>query len=210
MNLAPIRGILACLLLTLATTAQAQQRYVEGVHYQRLATRAYAQAHEGSSRSVVEVFWYGCGGCYAFDPLLNDWVARKGANIAFARAPIVWDANTKHHARLFYTTQALGLHAMHARIFDEIHQEKNYLLDEESSAALFAEFGVDAASFRKAFDSFGVDAELRKAETRQRETFIAGVPALIVDGTWLINTSAQVPSQQAMLDVADFLLASKP
>lgn len=210
MNLVLIRGIYTCLLLALAATAAAQERYVEGVHYQRLDTDAYAQTSAGAP-SVLEIFWYGCNHCYAFEPLLNDWAARKGEAVAFARAPMIWDANTKQHARLFYTTQALGLHEeMHARIFDEIHKERNFLLDADSSAALFTEFGIDAARFGQAFNSFGVDAELRKMETRQRDSFIPSVPALIVNGTWLINTTQQVPTQQAMLDVADFLLDRNP
>lgn len=209
MNLATVRGIFTCLLLALACTAQAQERYVEGVHYKRIDT-APARAADATA-SVLEVFWYGCGHCYAFEPLLNDWVERKGEAIAFARSPISWDANTKEHARLFYTTQALGLHAdMHARIFDEIHARRNYLLDESSVTALFADFGVDAAIVAKTTRSFGVDAELRKAETRQRAAGVSSVPALIVNDTWLVNVAGQVRSHQDMLDVADFLLDKKP
>ena len=216
MNLALVRGVFTCLSLALAATAHAQQRYVEGVHYQRIAEPGAALAlgagEEGNdAKSVLEVFWYGCGHCYAFDPLLDDWVARKGESFTFARSPMVWDDTTKQHARLFHTTQALGLHgAMHARIFDTIHKEGNYLLDDASTTALFAEFGVDADTYEKTAASFGVDASLRKTEAAQRELAIRSVPALIVDGTWLINTTQQVPTQQAMLDVADFLLNQNP
>lgn len=209
MNLATARGVFTCLLLTLAASAHAQQRYIEGVHYRRIAEPAAAVALGAaeSGRSVLEVFWYGCGHCYAFDPLLNDWVSRKDESVAFARSPMVWDDTTKQHARLFLTTQTLGLHAdMHARIFDSIHQERNYLLDDSSTAALFAEFGVDAEAYAETAASFGVDAALRKTESAQRELAIPSVPALIVDGKWLVNTTKQVPTQQDMLDVADYLL----
>ncbi|HEY0962586.1 MAG TPA: thiol:disulfide interchange protein DsbA/DsbL [Pseudomonadales bacterium] len=213
MNLALVRGVLACLLLSLAAAAHAQQRYIEGVHYQRIAEPAAAQAlgAANTGKSVVEVFWYGCGHCYAFEPLLNGWVARKGGSIAFARSPMVWDETTKQHARLFHATQALGLHAdMHARVFEAIHEERNYLLDDRSLAALFAEFGVDAQTHATSAGSFGVDAALRRTEAAQRELAIPSVPALIVNGTWMINTTREVPTHQAMLDVADYLLEQKP
>jgi protein dithiol oxidoreductase (disulfide-forming) len=200
MNLAKakVRGIFTCLLLILATTASAQvERFVEGVHYKRLAdvSAAYDLGATAAGKSVLEVFWYGCGHCYAFDPLLDDWVADKGTSIAFARTPMIWDETTQQHARLFHTAQALGLQQeMHARIFDEIHQKRNFLLDAAGIGALFADFGIAEEEFTKAFGSFGVDTAVRKAEARQRTIFIPSVPALIINGTYLINTTPQVPS----------------
>lgn len=214
MNLALVRGILACLLFTFAAGTQAQQRYVEGVHYQRVADPAAARslaAQDGGNSSVLEVFWYGCGFCYAFDPLLNDWIERKGDSIAFTRTPMVWDDTTKQHARLFYTTQALGVHdAMHAKIFDTIHRDRNYLLDDKASTAFFDKFDVDADTYAKTAASFGVDANVRKTEAALRKLKITGVPALIVDGQWIVNTTQAVPTHQAMLDVVDFLLTRNP
>jgi protein dithiol oxidoreductase (disulfide-forming) len=210
MNLAKVRGIFTCLLLTLAATANAPvERFVEGVHYQRLADvpAAYELGATADGKSVLEVFWYGCGHCYAFDPLLNAWIADKGDSIAFARTPMIWDETTQQHARLFHTAQALGLQEqMHARIFDEIHRKRNFLLDTTSIGALFADFGVGQEEFTKAFGAFGVDTAVRKAEARQRALFIPSVPALIVNGSYLINTTPEVPTHQAMLDVAEFLL----
>lgn len=214
MNLALVRGILTCLLVILAAASQAQQRYVEGVHYRRIANPAAAVAlgsPDDGSKSVLEIFWYGCGHCYAFDPLLNDWVARKADSIVFTRSPMVWDAATKQHARLFHATQALGLHdKMHTPIFDAIHRERNFLLDDASTAAFFAGYGVNEATYTKTASSFALDATLRKTETAQRALKIPSVPALIVNGRWLINTTPQVATHQAMLDVADYLLNQYP
>jgi thiol:disulfide interchange protein DsbA len=210
MNLAKVRGILTCLLFLLPAIADAQaERFVEGVHYKRLPEEsvAYELGAPAGEQSVLELFWFGCGHCYAFDPLLNHWVASKPAPFQFARTPVIWDGNTQAHARLFYTARALGvLDAMHARIFDEIHQKQNYLLDEDSAAALFSEFGVDQASFGKAFTSFAVDTNVRKTTAALRELAVPGVPALIVNGKYLINIQGPVDSHQALLDVADFLL----
>src|SRR5690606_27384400 len=116
-----------------------------------------ATVASAGQKSVLEVFWYGCNHCYAFDPLLNAWVADKADTIAFARSPMIWDANTKQHARLFFATQTLGLHEqMHARIFDEIHQKRNFLLDENAMTALFAEFGVERDALAKTLSSFAM------------------------------------------------------
>jgi protein dithiol oxidoreductase (disulfide-forming) len=210
MNLAKVRGVLTCLLFLLPPIANAQaERFVEGVHYRRLADESVAYdlgAPEGT-QSVLEIFWFGCGHCYAFDPLLNHWVESKPDTVQFARTPVIWDGNTQEHARLFYTARALGvLDAMHARIFTEIHEKHNYLLDEESEAALFGDFGVDPARFKQAHASFAVDTDVRKTAAVLGELAIPGVPALIVNGKYLINIQGPVDSHQALLDVADFLL----
>lgn len=206
MNPGRARGLLACLLLAFTAATQAQvERYVEGVHYKRIDAAAGAPAE--ARNSVVEIFWYGCGGCYAFDPVLNAWVQDRGARIAFTRSPMIWDANTQHHAQLFFVTQDLGLHAqLHARIFDEIHLKRNYLLDEASVAQLLAASGIEPDAFEKSWNSFAVDAQLRKAQAWQRGLVVPGVPALVVGGRYLVTSGAQVPTHQAMLDVVDFLL----
>jgi thiol:disulfide interchange protein DsbA len=120
---------------------------------------------------------------------------------------VIWDANSKQHARLYFATQLLGLHEeMHGRIFDEIHKEGNYLLDEDAMADLIVEYGVDAKKFDETLASFGLDSEVRKTESLQSGLALPGVPALLVGGTYLINANNQVPTHQAMLEVADFLL----
>lgn len=210
MNLAKVRGISTCLLFLLATTAEAQvERFVEGVHYTRLADASIARnlGAPEAPQSILEIFWFGCGHCYAFDPLLEHWVAAKPAAFEFARAPVMWNGTTKEHARLFYTARALGvLDAMHGRIFDEIHERQNYLLDADSVAALFADFGIDQAIVDKTYRSFGVDAALRKTEAALSELAVPGVPALIVDGKYLVNIQGPVDTQELLLEVADFLL----
>ncbi len=212
MSLAHVRGVFTCLLLLLsANPALAQiERFIEGVHYTRLPdpAAAYGQGAVEGQPSVLEVFWYGCGHCYAFDPLLNTWVAGKDASIHFARTPAIWDATTKQHARLFFAVQTLGLQErMHNRIFDEIHQKQNFLLDEAAIIALFGEFGIEQSEASRTLASFGVDLDVRRTAALQSGMAIPSVPALIINGTWMINSTDVLPTHQDMLDVADFLLA---
>jgi thiol:disulfide interchange protein DsbA len=45
---------------------------------------------------------------------------------------------------------------------------------------LFEDNGVDPAQFDKAFDSFGVDSQVRQADARARSAKISGTPSLMV------------------------------
>ncbi len=77
---------------------------------------------------VVEMFWYGCPHCYALDPYLESWLKNKPAYIEFVRVPVMWGDIHRAHAQLFYTLQALGkLDELHAKVFDEIHQQDDEL-----------------------------------------------------------------------------------
>lgn len=212
MNLAKVRGALACLLFLMATTVEAQvERYVQGLHYERLPDLSAASrlvVPEGR-QSVLEIFWYGCGHCYAFDPLLNRWVADR-PSVRFARIPMIWNTSTREHARLFYTARALGtLDRMHDRIFNEIHEKQNFLLDVDSVATLFGEFGMDRDTVVRTYHAFNVDSDLRRNESVLREIVVPGVPALIINGEYLITSTDAVPTHQAMLEVAEFLLAKE-
>src|SRR5688572_20567025 len=56
---------------------------------------------------VIEVFWYGCSHCYELDPTLEEWSRAKPKYIEFSRVPVMWGAQHRQHAKLFYTVQAL-------------------------------------------------------------------------------------------------------
>ena len=74
-----IRQTIATFLLTLAAVAAwttapfsvAEDRWIEGTHYQTLTPPVAV----GRSTDVVvtEFFWYGCGHCYTFEPMLTAW-----------------------------------------------------------------------------------------------------------------------------------------
>ena len=74
-----IRQTIATLVLTLAAVVGwvtapitlAEDRWVEGQHYQALTPPV--AVGRGSDVVVTEFFWYGCGHCYTFEPMLTAW-----------------------------------------------------------------------------------------------------------------------------------------
>lgn len=195
----------------LATQLLAQSaRIEEGRHYKTLGDNALSRSQAASTLPLVtEIFWYGCPGCHAFDPLLNQWVADQGATIAFSRSPTVWNAATQRHARLFHAARELGiLDAVHEEIFSAIHEQRNSLLDEDAQRDFLVAHNITAAAADKALQSFAVDAELRKAEALQRELKVPGIPALIVQGRYLVTIDSGIPSYTRMLEVVEQLLAA--
>lgn len=159
-------------------------KYTEGADFRRMAT-AQGTSSPPDKIEVAEVFWYGCGHCYTFDPMVAEWKASKPDNVAFVRIPVIWNPTNQAHARLMYTAEALGvLDQMHEAIFKSIHESGKTLTAEADMIELFAKVGVDEAAFREAFNSFGVTSAVKRAENLTRRYGVKSVPVIIVNGKY--------------------------
>jgi thiol:disulfide interchange protein DsbA len=181
-------------------------KYTEGADFRRMAT-AQGTSSSPDKIEVAEVFWYGCGHCYTFDPMLAEWKASKPDNVAFVRIPVIWNPTNQAHARLMYTAEALGvLDKMHEAIFKAIHESGKTLTAEADMIELFAQAGVDEAAFREAFNSFGVTSAVKRAENLTRRYGVKSVPVIIVNGKYATD-APNVKTFDNMLAVTNELVA---
>lgn len=195
------------LLVVAAFGVQAQPaRYVEGTHYETLSEPV--RTVDPNKIEVTEVFWYGCGHCYAFEPLINSWSEKLPEDVAFVRSPGMWNGLMEIHAQVFYTEEALGLNdALHGKIFDTIHQDGIYLQNQDEVREFFINNAdVTAEEFDKAWSSFSVTSGVKAANSRMRAYGVRGVPSIVVNGKYRVSTSEAVPTQEDMLKVAEFLI----
>lgn len=194
-------------LWVVAPGASAQEEYVEGKDYE-LITPAVRTA-DPDKIEVAEFFWYGCGHCYTFEPVLGQWKKTLPEDVDFQGSPAIWNAKMEIHARAFYTAKLLGvLDTLHPVIFQAMNVDRKRLSSEEEIKELFTANGVAAEDFDKAFNSFGVSSQVRQANSRARAAKITGTPALMVNGKYHISTR-QAGSQAGMLKVADYLIAKE-
>lgn len=178
----------------------------EGFDFRRLS-QALPRASSGKGE-VLELFWYGCPHCHQLQPLLEAWRERH-ADVTFQRMPAILGDSWKLHARTYYALEALGaVERIHKPLFDAIHLQKRPLGDEARLAAFVAEHGVDAQKFRDALGSFAMDAKVRQAAETTRMAGLDGVPALVINGTWLTSPSI-TGSRERTLAVVDALLTRK-
>ena len=182
----------------------AGQNYVEGTSYD-LITPAVRTA-DPDKIEVAEFFWYGCGHCYTFEPMIEQWKKSLPDDVDFHGSPAIWNAQMELHARAYYAAQVLGvLDTMHPVLFQAMNVDRKRLSSEAEIAALFSANGVSAEDFGKAFNSFGVTSQVRQANARARAAKITGTPALMVNGKYHVSTR-KAGSQANMLKVAEFLI----
>ena len=196
--------MLSLSLLVFTPLLATAQNYVEGENYDLISPAV--RTADPARIEVVEFFWYGCGHCYNFEPLITAWKKTLADDVDFHGSPAIWNKPMELHARAFYTAQVLGVFdTMHPALFQAMNVDHKKLANEDEIQALFVANGVAAEDFSKAFSSFGVSSQVKQAAARAKAAKITGTPALMVDGKYHVSTR-KAGSQADMLKVSDFLI----
>jgi len=204
-----MQKILAAFALMLATMAMissvtAQEAYVPGVHYEIIDEPVATEDPE--KIEVTEVFWYGCGHCFHFEPLIQKWKKTLADDVNFVASPAIWNKPMEVHAKAFYTAKALDkLDEIHQPLFDALNVDGKKLVSEKALAKFFADFGIDQETFDRTYNSFSISSLAKKANDKARKYGVQGTPELIVDGKYRV-TGRLAGSQENMIKVADFLV----
>ena len=137
---------------------------------------------------VLEFFSYGCPHCNEFSPMVGAWAAKLPKDVVFKRvATGLGRTAWTNLAKTYYALEATGdLKRLDAPLFHAIHEEHLPLFDEKSISEWVGKHGVDPVKFNTAFESFGVNTKLNQAEEMVENYKIDGVPALSVNGKYLI------------------------
>jgi protein dithiol oxidoreductase (disulfide-forming) len=158
---------------------------------------------------VLEFFWYGCPHCYAFEPELKAWVKSQNKNVEFVRQPAAFNEVWSKHAKAYFTAEVLGVvEKIHDDFFDALQNKKQSLDTEEDLAKFFAAHGVKESDFHDAYNSFDVDAKMRKAPAMAAQYGLTGVPAVIINGKYKTN-GPLAGSHEKMIEVMTHLVAKE-
>jgi thiol:disulfide interchange protein DsbA len=158
---------------------------------------------------VLEVFWYACPHCYALEPFIKAWRKTKPDYIEFVRVPVMWGPLHRAHAQLYYTLKQLGRNDLDDKVFETLHQEQNPLAgntpDETYQRQLqFAkENGIDAEAFHKAYTSFAVDTDLKRAEEITQRYEVEGVPLVVINGKYKTDVGKAGSHEQLIAEISD-------
>ena len=156
---------------------------------------------------VVEFFWFNCPHCFHFEAMLNPWVAKLPANVAYRKLPVGFNPSFVPQQKMFYALEAMGLlNGLTPKIFKAIH-EQNIKLDSEAQITdWLVKQGVDKAKFSAMFKSFAIGSKATRATKLQDAYQVDGVPAMGVAGQFLTN-GTMTGSMPRMLQVVSSLIA---
>ena len=187
---------------------QVTREFKDGVDYRTLKMPVLTDAEKGEIE-VASVFWYGCPHCYTLEPIVDRWKKSLSDDIRFVRRPGFFGPNLwQTHAQLYYTIHNMGIEdKVHEGIFNEVQNKRNYLQDGDAMADyLNQRYGIDKKEFKSQFESFGVNHQLQQAFAKLKGYELTGVPALIIDGRYVIEAGTAGSLNNIPL-IADYLIA---
>lgn len=158
---------------------------------------------------VLEFFYYSCPHCRDFDPLLREWLKKLPSDVAFTRVPVSWgarDARRQSEARLYYAILAgKQLDTLHEKAFIAIQDERLNPGNEDAVREWAGKQRVDVKAFMSAYNSFGVQTQVRRAGQLARAYKIEGVPTVAVGGRF-VTSATLTGSHQAALEETNRLI----
>ena len=199
------------LLVTLVLMSPAPRAALEEA--QNLTTLEPPQPTSQQARiEVVEFFSYGCPHCARFHPLLSAWVAKLPPDVLFRRVPVGFGRDMwVNLQRAYYALEATGdLARLDGPLFRALHEEHKPLVDAASIADWVGGNGGNADKFTAAYASLAINKESFQADQMAEEFRIQGVPALAIDGTYVLHAEASADEERALTQLladADELIA---
>ena len=197
-----IKNALIVLVLSLFCSSAFSKDYQEGRHYELIEP---LPTRNPEKIEVIEFFWFGCGHCFSLEQLIKDWKSEVSSEVDFFRLPVVWNAQTKTHAKLFFATETLQVPEAIQGIFSAIHYNRKMMLSDKEIIPFFQGYGIQEDKYLAATNSFGLKNNLRKAELFAFKYGIKGVPAFIVNGKYKVSASREIGTED-LLDVVNYLI----
>jgi len=197
-------SVLSGALIAFAMTAQGAP--VEGTDYVELNP---PQSVDSPGKiEVIEFFWYRCPHCYALEPELEAWVKRLPRDVQFRRVPGILNDDWATDARIFFALETLGeIDRLQGPLFNAIHQNGGVRLRDNAYSKWVADWlakqKVDMAKYDAALHSFTVESKLRRAAQMARTYRLEGVPALAIQGRYVVLART---NQKEMLATADSII----
>lgn len=197
------RLFVAALLGAFLWHAPVRADLMEGVDYESIPPHP---TPPGGKIQVIEFFYYGCGSCNRFEPMLAQWLAREPADVEFIRMPALRRAAWIPLTRLYLALEETGaLPRLHSEVYHAVHEEQRNLTSMEEILDWAASKGLDRARFEHTLASDAVAIKTQRAHDTTIEYGIRSTPSLVVDGRYL-TTGGMLGSVERLVPVLNQLL----
>ena len=152
--------------------------------------------------SVVVYFSYTCPHCRALEELMDDWGETLPEGALLKRVHVGLSASAQNLTKAHVALEQLGVADVNQRrIFRAIH-DRNRQFHTVAAVADFVDgYGVDRQTFLRTVESPRVARQVAAELDEFIALNVAGVPALVVDGKYVVNMD--VGRQQALRTAHD-------
>jgi thiol:disulfide interchange protein DsbA len=179
--------------------------YQQDVHY-RVVSGIDVSDFDTTKPYIMEYFWLGCPHCQDMEPKLHEFAKDQGLSIFKKHAAL--NPRWGQDARIFYALEEMGrldlLNEMFTLYAASAKEKRQPSRDE--IAALVEAAGEQSVLF---FDKAGSPAVLDKIQTGLNEMIknkITGVPALVVNGKYIIKGHPAIKTEADYFNLLAYLL----
>jgi len=153
---------------------------------------------------VIDFFYYTCPHCKSLSAPLTAWAKKLPEDVYVRKVHVSFgSAAITNLSRLFYALETTGdLARLDQEVFKALHEQRINLAMEGKMLEWLAKQGVNTQKFSEAYKSFGVESKVRRADQLSQAYRITGVPAIIIDGKYLLEPNAP----EKLLELADELI----
>lgn len=193
-------------LMFACSAESADPRFTAGKEYREV--RQAVAADDSAAITVEEFFWYGCGHCYNFEPVLQRWKANLPSDVRFEAVPNSLGRPVGLlHSKAFYAAEALKVtDQVHLKIFEAMHVQGRQLANEGQIVGVFeANTSLMPDVVQNTLSGFAVDTKVRRAEKLSRDYGVSSTPTVVVGGKYYTNPSLAGGFDE-MLAITDFLI----
>lgn len=197
-------------------------KWVEGKNYFLLQPQQ-PRLSTSDKVEVVEVFSYGCPGCYHSQPFMIKLAKSLPAYAEMKYLPVSFrpDENFPLYQRAFYTAQAFGVaKKAHNEMFNAIWKSgeigtfdiasgrpkpHDKWPDIKDIAKFYAKYGVDPKQFVATSESFAINTKMKRADQMVKNWMVPGTPSIVIDGKYRYNATSAGGYGQ-MLEMTEWLV----
>ncbi len=138
---------------------------------------------------VLQFFYYGCPHCFDMQPLIEDWLAKKPADVEFRYIPALRDEKWQVLTRAYFALEKLGqAKRLHRPIYDVINFDGAQLTDEQKLFDWVARNGIERSRFVEAFNADDTRARVEAARKLTVDYNIRATPTMVVAGKYLFSS----------------------
>ncbi len=144
----------------------------------------------GEKIEVAELFWFGCGHCFALEPSLKQWKKTMPSNATFVKVPAIFSSRWEFHGKAFYTMKSLDVpEQAYDAFFQSIHVKRKQINSLNALVSFLSAYDKSEEEVTSAFNSFEIDSKVRAAKKISKQSGATGVPSIVVDGKYLTTQS---------------------
>jgi protein dithiol oxidoreductase (disulfide-forming) len=159
---------------------------------------------------VIQFFYFGCPHCFDQQPLIDDWLRNKPADVEFRYLPALREDKWLTLTRAFFALDKIGeAERLRRPIYDVINFDGVALADEDKLIAWVVRNGVDRERFLAAFNADETRAKIEAARKMTADYGVRATPTLVVAGKYAFSSGQAGSHYEAMKLLDQFILQAR-